>query len=167
MRLRDHVLGGGAAALALAPALGVDSLWFLAGAVVIDADHYLDYLLHNGFSDYGLRRFFDYNHHLFIRTRRPDFLALSLLHTVEFLLAGYVLAQWAHWPALRVLLAGMSFRVLLDFAHLMRHGILTKRAVSLLEYWLRRRQLARLGFQPERVYAEALQASQLARLPIL
>ena len=124
-------------------------------------------MLHNGFSDLGLRRFFNCNDQPPILTRRPDFRALSLLHTVEFLMAGYELALWAHWPPLRALLAGMLFRMLLDFAHLMRRRILTKRAVLLVEYWLRRRPLARPGFQPERVHAKALQASLLLKIPKL
>ena len=53
MKLREHVVLGGAAAAGLTPVLGAqDSLVFLGATVLIDVDHYWDYLVRNDFRNH-------------------------------------------------------------------------------------------------------------------
>lgn len=158
MQLREHVLIGGAAALALAPALQTDSLFFWAGSVLIDADHYFNFLWHNRFSDFNVSRFFAYNRQLSTQVHRPEFIDLSLLHTAEFFLVAYVVVQWTHIPALSAFVVGMLFHVVLDLFSLMSQRIPTKRAHSIIEYVVRRWRLMRLGYEPERLGVEAAKA---------
>jgi hypothetical protein len=155
MQLREHVLIGGAAALALAPALQTDSIFFWAGSILIDADHYFNFLWYNRFRDFNVSRFFSYSRHLSAQVHRPEFIDLSLLHTAEFFLVAYLIVQWAHVPALTAFVVGMLFHVGLDLFSLMSQRIPTKRAHSIIEYLVRRWRLVKLGYKPEQLGIEA------------
>ena len=61
MRLTDHVILGGFASVVLYPAIGVDAAFLFAGSVLIDVDHYLEYLYHNGFRDFSVTKMFRYH----------------------------------------------------------------------------------------------------------
>ena len=56
MKPRYHAVVGGTVALALTPVLGLNSAIFWASSVLIDGDHYMDYVYRNGFKDYSMKR---------------------------------------------------------------------------------------------------------------
>ncbi len=155
MNLREHVILGGVAATALAPLLGVqESAVFWAASVVIDVDHYWDYVYRNGFRDWSPRRMFEFHQTLFTKIRRPEFLALSLFHTMEWFLLVYLAAVWLDATVLFAALWGMLFHFVLDVVRLAGYRAAFKRAFSMVEYIIRRRSLVRRGLDPDRVYRE-------------
>ncbi|MBI3635391.1 MAG: hypothetical protein HY216_04100 [Candidatus Rokubacteria bacterium] len=158
MKPLTHVVLGGAAAGALAPAIGLESACAFWGAsVLIDVDHHWDYVYWNGFRDWSVTRAFAFHLALFPLRRRPDFLALSVLHTVEaFLLVA--LGWWAGLPFAGAVFLGMLFHLGLDLLHLAGLGLLFKRALSIVEFLIRRRRLRRAGLDPDAPYLAACRA---------
>ena len=164
MKLREHVVLGGGAALALSPVLGAQgSVIFWVASVLIDADHYGDYLQRNGFRDWSPRRMFEFHRLLFLQIRRPDFLALSLCHTVECFTFVYVAAAVLKSSVLWAVFWGMCFHLFLDLIFLAWHRVVFSRALSLVEYVIRRRRMRDRGVDPDRVYEEVLTAMGVTR----
>jgi hypothetical protein len=159
VNLQEHVILGGGAALALSPILGAEgSLTFWASSVLIDIDHYWDYLHRNGFRDWSWRKTFTFHAELWKRVADPSFLGLNLFHTIEwFLFVGSVAVWWGS-SALLAVLGGMIFHLSLDLLRLASHRAMFKRALSIVEYWIRRQRLFQMGLNPDGVYAEALAA---------
>ena len=60
MQARQHTIIGAVAATALIPFLGINSAIFWAAAVLIDGDHYTEYVYRNGFRDFSIKRMFWY-----------------------------------------------------------------------------------------------------------
>ena len=132
VNLREHVVLGGGAALALTPVLGAqDSAVFWAASVLIDADHYWDYLYRSRFRDWSPRRMFEFHRTLFPQIRRPDFLALSLFHTVEWFALVYLVAAFLESSAVEAVFWGMAFHLALDALWLTLHRALFSRAFSM------------------------------------
>ena len=164
MKLREHVVLGGGIALALTPLLGAQgSAIFWVASVLIDADHYGDYLHRNGFRDWSPRRMFEFHRLLFLQIRRPDFLALSICHTVEFFTFVYVAAAVLKSSALWAVFWGMCFHLFLDLIFLAWHRAVFSRALSLVEYAIRRRRMRDRGVDPDFVYEEVLTAMGVTR----
>lgn len=156
MQLRQHVLYGGAASVVLFPVLGLTSIAFWIGSVLIDADHYLEYIYHNRLTDFSVRRMHHYHYILGNWHTRPEFLNLSIFHTVEFLTLFYLWSRWLGSPMLKVALWGMLFHLLLDTIHLARLGVVTKRAYSIIEFLVRKELMRHNGLHPFTVVGEAL-----------
>lgn len=157
MRLREHVILGGGAAAVLAPVLGAqDSVIFLASSVLIDVDHYWEYLQRNAFKDWSWRKTFRFHATLFARIDEPDFLGLNLFHTVEWFLAVGLAGAWLGSSALVEVFLGMAYHLGLDLVFLCWHRATFKRALSLIEYYVRRQLLVARGLDPDRIYREAL-----------
>jgi hypothetical protein len=155
----EHIVLGGGAALALAPTLGIGgSLAFWAASVLIDVDHHWDYVYRNGFRDFSPAGMFAYNERMFSQIHRPDFLAMNLFHTAEWFLLVTCVMLWQGSAILLAVLLGMVFHLALDLLRLARHRAVFSRALSLIEYWIRRRILVRRGLDPDRPYADALAA---------
>jgi len=164
VKLREHVVLGGGVALALSPVLGAaGSAIFWVASVLIDADHYGDYLHRNGFRDWSPRRMFEFHRLLFLQIRRPDFLALSLCHTVECFTFVYVAAAVLKSSVLWAVFWGMCFHLFLDLIFLAWHRVVFSRALSLVEYVIRRRRMRDRGVDPDRVYEEVLTAMGVTR----
>ena len=164
MKLRDHVVLGGGVALALSPVLGAQgSAIFWVASVLIDADHYGDYLHRNGYRDWSPRRMFEFHRLLFPQIRRPDFLALSLCHTVEFFTLVYVAAAVLKSGALWAVFWGMCFHLFLDLIRLAWYQAVFSRAFSLIEYAIRRRRMRDRGLDPDLVYEEVLTTMGVTR----
>lgn len=158
MTAKQHTLIGGIAALILSPILGLSAIPFWMGSVLIDIDHYLEFLYHNKLTDFSVKRMSDYHNVLSGWFSRPEFLNLSIFHTVEFLSLFYLLAVWLGSPMTKAILWGMLFHLLLDTIHLSRLGILNKRAHSIIEFFIRKEIMKRRGFHPFIVVDEALDA---------
>ena len=164
MNLPEHVVLGGGVAWALSPVLGVQgSAIFWVASVLIDADHYGDYLQRNGFRDWSPRRMFEFHARVFPQIRRPDFLALNLCHTVEFFTFVYVAAAVLRSSVLWAVFWGMCFHLLLDVIWLAWHRAVFSRAFSLIEYAIRRRRMRDRGLDPNLVYEEVLVAMGVTR----
>lgn len=157
MNLREHVILGGAAAAALSPVLGAqDSAVFWAASVLIDVDHYWEYVSRNRFRNWSFRKTFEFHRVLFPRIRDREFLALNLFHTAEWFLLVYLAAVWLGAGAIFAAFWGMLFHLGLDVTRLAWCRATFSRALSALEYWIRRRALVRRGLDPDRPYREAL-----------
>jgi membrane protein implicated in regulation of membrane protease activity len=155
--LREHAILGGGAAVALSPIIGPqDSLVFFGASVLIDVDHYWDYLYRNRFRDWSPRRMFAFHRVLFSRVREPGFLALNLFHTLEWFAVVSFGAAWLGWSALGAVLAGMVFHLFLDVVRLAQFRAAFARAFSVVEYVIRRRLLERRGLDPDKVYEQTL-----------
>lgn len=74
------------ATASLAGTSGTEAVAFWIGTVLIDVDHYFQFLYYNRFGALGVRHMFLFHRLLFKKIRRQDFLDLSLCHKVEFLL---------------------------------------------------------------------------------
>lgn len=156
MTLRDHTILGGAVSLVLYPFIGLEALWFLGGTVLIDIDHYLDFIYHNKLRDLSPKKMFSYHKVLQRWWKSPDFLNMEVFHTVEFLSIILAIAIIMRSGALTVLFFGLIFHIILDLIFLIRHGILNKRVHSIVGYFLKKRSMARLGLSPARLYREAV-----------
>ncbi len=124
----------------------------------MDADHYLDYVYHNGLTDLSVSNSMRYHRVLRAWWRRPEFLNLSVFHTVEFVGALGILYTWTGAPWLGAALWGLVFHMGVDTLYLAAHKGLTLRAYSVVEYYLRKRRLLARGLSPEKMYAEAVRS---------
>lgn len=158
MKPQHHALIGGAVALALVPALGVNSAVFWASSVLIDGDHYVDYVHRNGFKDYSIKRMFEFHDLLSKRGNEPDFLSLNLLHTAESILLLTVAAVITDWTWMIAMLGGILLHMLLDLSYMYRRGWLFRRAFSIIEYFVRWRRMKRRGLRPELHYRVVLES---------
>lgn len=158
MQARYHAISGGITASLLIPVLGVNSIAFFASSVLIDGDHYLDYVCRNGFSDFSIRRMFAFHRYLFEKAPVNELLGLNVMHTVEFLLLVYVATMITGWLWLKAALWGMLFHVAIDLVYLYINGRLFSRALSIVEYIIRWNDRKRRGLNPELPYQSALEA---------
>lgn len=156
MKAQYHALSGGVAASVLVPVLGPYSAVFFASSVLIDADHYLDYLYRNGFKDFSIKRMFTFHEKLFPKTRENNFLGLSVGHTAEWLLLVYGTYVITHWAWLEAAFWGMIFHLMFDLVYLYRGRRLTSRALSIIEYIIRWNRMKHSGLHPELPYNSTL-----------
>ena len=168
MKARHHIVVGGIASAALVPALGINSAAFFASTVLIDFDHYVDYVCRNGFSNFSVRRMFTYVDALDRSSKNRPFVGLSAMHTVEFLLLVYVVAVATGLAAIQAVLWGLLFHMMLDIIYLGSNRMLFDRAFSVVEFAVRWRRLRRWGLRPDLPYRlaleEVLPASKPARV---
>jgi len=165
MKAEHHAISGGIAASLLIPFLGVNSITFWVASVLIDGDHYVDYLYRNRFKDFSVRRMFTFHDLLSIEFIKQGSLGLNLMHTVEFLLAVFVFYVFTGWVWVLAVLGGMLFHIITDIIYMYRRGIVFKRAFSIIEYVIRWRRMKRQGLHPERPYNTALEAMSIIRRP--
>jgi hypothetical protein len=98
----------------------------------------------------------DYHYILGDWLTRPEFLNLSIFHTIEFLSLVYILTIWLGSLMLKMVLWGMLFHMLLDTIHLSKLGVASKRAYSIIEFLIRKEAMKRRGLHPFTVVGEAL-----------
>ena len=166
MNLREHVILGGAAAATLYPVLGAQgSAVFWASSVLIDVDHYWEYLSRNRFRNWSFRKTFAFHRALFQRIRDPEFLGLNVFHTAEWFLLISLAGVWLGSSMILAAFWGMIFHLGLDLARLHTYGCLFKRALSVVEYVARRHRLVARGLNPDAPYEEALGAVNSASRP--
>ncbi|MFC2016649.1 hypothetical protein ACFLUF_02930 [Chloroflexota bacterium] len=158
MKSQYHVLSGGIAGLLLIPVLGVNSAIFWASSVLIDGDHYLDYLYRNGFKDFSVKRMFTFYELLSRKRARKDFVGLNVLHTVEFLLLVYIASALTSWIWLKAVFWGMLFHMVFDLGYLYWQGRLFRRAFSIIEYVVRWNRMKRQGLRPQITYQSTLKS---------
>lgn len=158
MSPKDHIVFGAIASVALYPSMGQKSAYFWCASVAIDFDHYLDFVYHNRFTEFSLKKMFGYHKELVKAWHLPEFLNVELFHSIEFMAALYIISALTGLPALKAVLWGLIFHNALDMLFLLRNGIFFKRAYSLTGYLIKKRRLEAAGLRPGEVYSQALRA---------
>jgi len=161
MRLRQHLIIGGAAAIFIY--FHWDwwrALLFFGAAVLIDADHYWDYLWRNKFADWSGWRMFRYYNLIEKHGTPKNFYGFSLIHTVEFFLLVFLLAKLWSPHFFMPIFWGMLFHLLLDVIYFARRGHFFIRAYSVVEYWIRKKRLIRQGVDSDAFCREMFEKSK-------
>lgn len=161
MKLREHLIIGGAAAVLLYFHWGLwRALLFWGAEVLIDADHYWDYLWRSKFADWSGWRMFKYYDLIEKRGNGKNFYGLSLLHTTEVFLLVYALARFWSYGFFMAVFWGMAFHLFLDIVDLAYNRKLFIRAYSIIEYWVKRPRLIRRGINSDAFYGEMFEKSK-------
>jgi hypothetical protein len=160
MTPKEHVVYGAAASAALAPVFGPKVAYFFAGSILIDVDHYIDYLYFGRFRSWGPSRMFRFHAKLARAKYEPKFCALEAFHTAEFFLGVLAVGLFFRSPEILLILGGMTFHLFLDLLRLHQSDALTVRALSFIEYAVRARNMRRSGIDPEAVFFKAFAESE-------
>ncbi len=161
MKLREHIIIGAVASIILIPQWGIWRVLLFWGAeVLIDADHYWDYLWRSKFQDWSGWRMFRYYDLFSKRLHDKNFLGFSLLHTVEVFAAVYLLAYYWNYTFFITIFWGMVFHIILDMIWLLKYKVFFGRAYSIIEYWFRKRSMLRRGLNPDGFYKEMFKLSE-------
>jgi len=156
--LRDHVLLGGLVAFLLIPHWGKEaSVVFWLSTIFIDLDHYVNFVIRAKRRIFDIPFMFRFHEAVFERRNRPEFLNLEPFHTLEFLLLVGLIA-FGPLPILQPIFWGFVLHVVVDWAHLTRYRVFTKRAHTVVEYFLRRNKIRAQGMDPDAVFVESLQS---------
>ena len=156
MKLKHHIIYGGIASLCLFPKIGLLSGIFLAASVLIDIDHYIEFLWKNRFTNFSFKKMFDYCNVTVGWNTRPGMLGLSIFHTVEAIGGIYLLSFWLNSNIVKAIFWGMVFHMILDILFLLKMGALFCRAFSFLEYFIRKKIMINNGLSPDAIFEEAL-----------
>jgi hypothetical protein len=159
MQARYHIVAGGIVSASLIPVLGVNSAAFFAASVLIDVDHYVDYVCRNKFTDFSIRRMFTYVDQLGIHTGKRRWVSLSVMHTGEFLLLVFTIAALTNLALFEAILWGLIFHIVSDLIYFYYRGVFFRRALSIIEYVLRWNRLKQKGLNPELPHRLALEAA--------
>lgn len=133
---------------------------FWGAEVLIDADHYWDYLWRSKFKNWSGRRMFRYCGLIVKDLHNPNFLGFSLLHTAEVFLFVYFLARYWNFTFFITIFWGMVFHLVLDMLWSLKQKAFFCRAYSILEYWIRKKTMIRRGFRPDEFYSEIFKLSK-------
>lgn len=155
MQVKEHILYGGAVSVTLYPFFGLKTLFFFIGSVLIDIDHYIDYLYYGRFKNWSIKTMFKFHGMLALWRHNPNIYALEAFHTAEFLLLFLGVAYYFSSAELFLFFAGMIFHLILDFIRLKQWGRVKARAFSFIEYWIRTGRMKRSGVNPEKIFEEA------------
>lgn len=156
MKLTQHIIYGGIASLCLFPKMGFLCGVFWAASVLIDVDHYIDFLLKNRFTNFSLKKMFDYCNVIVGWNTRPGLLGLSIFHTAEVIGGVYLISLWLNSAIVYAIFWGMVFHMVLDILFLLKIGALFCRAFSFLEYVIRKKIMIKNGLSPDTIFQEAL-----------
>ncbi len=114
---------------------------FSASLVLIDADHYIHYVYRKrNLSVSGMFSFYDG-----LWDKREELFGMAFFHTAEVLLLLVAAGFW--YPVLRVVAAGFLAHMLFDFLHLLLHRVPFVRALSITEYFIRKK-----NYSPELIW---------------
>lgn len=132
MTLRTHILQATAVSAILLPFLKGNAIFVFLSMILIDVDHYLDYVAVCKRTD--LRGMFKF--HEFLRNSKSVY-AFSLLHTVEVFLLLLILGLWSWYFWL--ILSGFLIHFIFDLYNLYEKDVVCSRAFSIIEYAIRRK----------------------------
>jgi len=156
MKLKHHIIYGGIASLFLFPKFGFLSGIFLAASVLIDVDHYIEFLWQNRFTNFSFKKMSDYCNIILKWNKRPGLLGLSIFHTAEIIGGIYLISIWLNSDVIKAVFWGMVFHMLLDVLYLSKRRILFCRVFSFLEYFIRKKIMIQNGLSPDAIFEEAL-----------
>ncbi len=138
MCLKDHIKYSCIPALILYPFVGIGALYFFLAGILIDLDHCMEYTIKfRGFSVKGMFDFYQKELPSLMEEKR--YLGLSIFHTLEFLTLVFILSfffsswLWFVW-------LGMMFHWVLDMSYLYNPNATCVRAVSLVEYLIKKKR---------------------------
>ncbi len=158
MSPKEHVAYGAAASAALYPFFREKTFFFFTASVLIDLDHYIDYLYYARFRDWRIKSMFAFHGILAKQRDNPDILALEAFHTAEFLFSVLAVAVYYRSTVLYLTFAGFIFHMGLDLFRLAQWKRVDIRALSFVEYVIRKHRMIRSGLHPEKpffdVYAQ-------------
>jgi hypothetical protein len=159
VRPRDHVILGSAASVGLYFYLGAGALhnviFFWMASILIDIDHYLDYIYNNRFTDYSFKRMMAYHGLLYKRRFDPAFINLSIFHCVESMGALLITALYTGSTVLLYIWWGFLFHIVFDTIKLVYDGKPSIRSNTIIGYFFRVRRLRLQGFDTKAVYTRA------------
>lgn len=156
MKLKQHIIYGGVASLCLFPKFGFLSGVFWAASVLIDVDHYIDYIYQNRFSCLSIKQMFTYYDNMLDFKDRQGFLGLSIFHTIEIITGVYLVSVWVGSDVIKAIFWGMVFHMMLDIIYLLKIKSLFARVFSLIEYIIRKKLMIRNGLLPDEIYNEMI-----------
>lgn len=156
MKLTHHIIYSSIASLCLFPKMGFLSAIFWAASVLIDIDHYIDFLCRNRFADFSLKKMFAYSSAILRWNASPGLLGLSIFHTAEAIGGVYLVSIWLNSSIVKAIFLGMVFHMLLDILFLLKIGALFGRAFSFIEYVIRKKIMIKNGLSPDAIFEEAL-----------
>jgi hypothetical protein len=158
MKLKQHILYGGVASLCLVPKFGLLSSVFWAASVLIDIDHYIDFVYRNQCTSLGIKKMFAYYDILADWKDKPNLLVLCVFHTIETMTGIYLISVWMNSDVIKAVFYGMVFHLILDIICMLRDRCLFLRVFSLIEYIIRRKLMIRDRLSPKKVYDEMIVA---------
>lgn len=160
MKLQSHIIAGAVGATVFYPLLGLSrSFLFLTASVLIDSDHYLEYLWRTGAKDWSPKRMFRYYDQITTRNHEKTKVGFSLFHTVEIFALVYFLGKYVSFDFFMPILFGMAYHMVFDVVWLTYHKVPTTRAYSIVEYFIRRHDLRKKGIDPDEFYRKMFELS--------
>ena len=160
MKPRDHLILGSAATVGLWFFSGVDTLhlliWFWLSSILIDIDHYLDYIYNNRFTDFSFKNMLAYHSLLYRRRFDPAFLNLSIFHTVESMALLGALAFFTGSGTLLYIWLGFFFHIICDTFMLIYDGKPSIRSNTVIGYFFKIRKLKLQGLDTKAIYTNAV-----------
>ena len=135
MTLRAHTIQATAGSVLLIPFLGVDTIVFFFSMILIDIDHYFDYVfVCRRFDIKGMFKLHD-----FIYKSKESVYGFSLFHTVEVFLLVFLLGFWSYY--FWIILSGFLVHFAFDLYALYMNNAIFGRAFSIIEYIVRRKNV--------------------------
>lgn len=132
MTLKQHTIQASVGSAILAPFLGVDTIVFFFSMILIDVDHYFDFAI--VCKRFGIGDMFKY--HNWVWQKRASVYGLSVFHTAEVFFALFILGFWSYY--FWIILFGFFVHLMFDFYSLYKDGNVFNRAISIIEYLIRR-----------------------------
>ena len=159
MLVKHHVTLGAAASILSIPAWHLNAGVFFLVSVLLDADHYLDFLYRNGLRDFSVKKAVKFHLalHQIAKDKSQGLLASNVFHTVEFLATLAILAALTQSTPAWAALLGAVLHFGADLLYEYREGVFFTRALSVVEYAVRWNRMKRQGLNPEMPYRRALQ----------
>lgn len=146
MSLKQHTIQASVGSMILAPFLGVDAIVFFFSMILIDVDHYFDFVV--VCRRFGIRDMFKY--HNWVWKQKDAVYGLSLFHTAEVLLLLFILGYWSHY--FRLILLGFSVHIMFDLCFLYKHYSFFSRAFSIIEYVIKKNNMRRYPVPDKRFW---------------
>ena len=131
MTLKQHTIQASIGSIILGPFLGIDTIVFFLSMILIDVDHYFEFVI--VCRRFGIRDMFKY--YDWVWEEKQMVYGLSLFHTAEIFLMLFVLGFWSYYFWL--ILFGFSVHLMFDLYYLYVHNCFFNRAFSIVEYLIR------------------------------
>jgi len=131
MTLKQHTLQASAISIILSPFLGLDAIVVFLSTILIDIDHYFDFVV--VCKRFGIRDMFKYHNPVW--QKKHKMYLLSIFHTVEIFILLFIIGFW--WNYFWLILSGFCVHFLFDLYHLYKHNALSDKAFSIIEYFIK------------------------------
>ncbi|MBU0580453.1 MAG: hypothetical protein KKA19_04685, partial [Candidatus Margulisbacteria bacterium] len=132
---KTHLIHSLWASFLLYPALNENTILFCLSSVLVDIDHAFDYIKNT--KSLNVKGLYIY-HDIITENADKNYLSLSIFHTIECYLLLLYLATI--FPFFYYILAGFVFHHLTDLIRDIKRGYPFVRAVSIIEYFIRRKK---------------------------